>query len=217
MKRLLSIVILSFVFQACSSPQPKNSWQYNASSALKAYTQHYLQGNTVRAKADLSRARKQATRSADLHTLINIELSVCAMYIATLKPPVCKNAADLLVIEPDPTQKAYLDLLTSKISLTQIRDLPTQYQAFSSALVKADIDELNERIANITPLSSRLIASALIKGHLDETNIQSLIDTLSYHGYKTPMLSWLRFQLEKEQDPEKKAKMKAKLEVLISH
>lgn len=215
MKRILFIFI--FLFQACSSPQPNNNWQYQATSSLNAYNKHYLEGNTLRAKVDLSRARKLASRSAQLHTLVNIELSVCAMDIGSLKPNMCKNAADLLLLEPDPSQNAYLALLNYQLSSTQVKELPPQYQAFASALLEDDIKELNEQIAKIEPASSRLLASALIKDRLDDKNIQTLIDTLSYHGYKTPLLAWLSFQIQKEKDLQKKAKLKAKLEVLISH
>ena len=217
MKSLVSVFIFIFLFQACSSPQPNNNWQYQATSSLDAYTKHYLEGNAIRAKVDLSRARKQAKQSAQLHTLVNIELSVCAMYIGSLKPNECKNASDLLLIEPDPSQKAYLALLNSQLSSTQVNELPPQYQAFASTLLESDIQGVNEQTTKIKSLTSRLIASALIKDQLDDKNIQELIDTLSYHGYKTPLLAWLKFQIKKEKDKEKKAKMKAKLEILTSH
>ena len=212
-----SVLFFIFLFQACSSPQPNNNWQYQATSSLEAYTKHYLEGNSIRAKVDLSRARRLATQSSQLHTLVNIELSVCAINIGTLKPSECKNVSDLLVIEPNPSQKAYLALLNSQLSSTQVNELPRQYQAFASTLLESDIERINEKTARIEPVTSRLIASALIKDQLDDKNIQELIDTLSYHGYKTPLLAWLKFQMQKEKDSEKKAKMKAKLEILTSH
>ncbi len=217
MKSILYIFVLTLLFQACSSPQPKNSWQYQATSSLDAYTKHYLEGNTLRAKVDLSRAKKLSSHSANLQTLINIELSVCAMHIATLNPSKCKNAADLLVLQPDPSQQAYLALLDSKLISTQVNELPSQYHAFAFALLENDIVELNKQTAKIESVTSKLIASALIKDQLTDKNIQGLIDTLSYHGYKAPLLAWLKFQIQKEQDSEKKAKVKAKLDVLISH
>lgn len=216
MKSLPIIVIFLFLFQACSSPQPDNNWQYQATSFSNAYTKHYLEGNTLRAKVDISRARELSSRSAQLHTLINIELNVCALDIGSLQANKCKNAADLLLLEPDPSQKAYLALLNTQLSSTQVKELPPQYQAFASALLKNDIEELNEQTAKVEPVSSRLIASALIKEKLDEKKIQGLIDTLSYHGYKTPLIAWLKFQIQKEKDSQRKAKLKAKLEVLIS-
>ncbi len=217
MKNILSIVACAFLFQACSSTQPKNNWQYQASSFLNDYTKHYLQGDVLRAKVYLSHARQKATKSANLHTLIDIELSACATRLSALEENSCKNAADLLILDPDPFQQAYLDLLRSELSASQIKDLPDQYQDFASALLEDDVKKLNEEAASISPLSSKLLASALIKDRLDDKNIQGLIETLSFHGYKTPLLAWLRLQMQNEKEHEKKARMKEKLEVLISH
>ena len=217
MKAVIFIFISLLLFQACSSPQPNNRWQYQATSSLHAYTKHYLEGNTLRAKADLAHAREEASKSVQLHTLIDIELSVCATNISVLEADPCDKAFDLLALDPDPTQKAYLDLLSNQLSSSQVKDLPQQYQDFATFLLANNIDEINDKIQYIEPISSRVLASALIKDQLTNKNIQELTDTLSYYGYKTALLAWLKFQIQKEDDLEKKEKLMAKLKVLISH
>jgi len=217
MKILLLFIISLFFLQGCSSAQPKNQWQYQAASSLKAYTKHYLEGNELRAKADLTHAREEASRSARLYTLIDIELTVCAIHIGVLSPKPCQKASKLLTLESDPSQKAYLDLLNKQLSSTQIKDLPGQYREFATSLLANDINASNDDIRDIEPLTSRLVASALIKERLSAENIQSLINELSYHGYKRALLAWLKLQIEKEKDPQTKAKLIAKLKVLISY
>ena len=209
--------ILVLLLQACSSPQPKNSWQYQATTSLNNYTKHFLEGNTLRAKADLSHARKKASHSANLGTLIDIELTACAMQLSVLKSYPCQNASDLLVLEPSSPKQAYLDLMQGKLTTQQIEHLPSQYQDFALAYVENDISALNKTVSKIKPLTSRILASALIKDKIDAENVAQLIDTLSYYGYKAPLLSWMKHQMNHEEDKQKKMKIKAKIEVLNSH
>lgn len=217
MKTFILSLLTLMTFLGCSTTQPKNRWQYQATSSLNAYTQHYLEGNELRAKTDLARARHEASKSARLHTLIDIELSACAMHISVLEADSCEKASELLALEPEPSQLAYLNLLNKKLSPVQIQDLPQQYRDFASALLNKDTLAFNNDVKNMQPLSSRLLASALIKEHLSEENLRGLIEELSYHGYKRALLAWLKLQIEKEDDPKRKENLMSKLKVLISY
>ncbi len=217
MKTPILSVLALIILSGCSSAQPKNRWQYQATSSLNAYTQHFLEGNILRAKSDLAHARKEASKSARLHTLIDIELSVCAMHTSVLEPDACEKASELLALEPEPSRQAYLDLLNNKLSPLQIQDLPQQYQEFATALLSKDTTALNDDIKTMQPLSSRLLASALIKEQLNQENLQDLIDKLSYYGYKRALLAWMKLQVEKEEDVQRKEKLVQKLKILISH
>lgn len=210
------ILIVIFLFAGCSRPPAVNKWQYDAASALEAYEKHFLQKHLLRAKSDLLRARGFASQSADLHTRIDIELSVCALNLSVLKKDACENAAILLQIEPNHLQSAYLHLLRSEIKAEEITYLPAQYKSFVAAITEKDISVINARIEQIKPLSSRLVASALAQDQLSDENIQELITELSYHGYKNPLLAWLNLQMQKETDPEKKVRLKAKIAILTS-
>ena len=69
---------------ACSNPQPENQWQYEAVAMSMKYQRHFLQDNLIAAKLDLRHARQLASRSAELKTLIDIELQACAIKLASL-------------------------------------------------------------------------------------------------------------------------------------
>jgi hypothetical protein len=209
-------VIFIVLFGGCSHPPAINTWQYNATSSVQAYQEHFLQNHLLRAKSDLSRARSFASQSADLHTRIDIELTVCAMQLGILKATSCENASVLLQIEPDPFQLAYLHLLTAELNKKEINRLPEQYRAFASAMLEEDPAQINTQVKQIRPLSSRLVASALAQKHLTKKTIDLLITELSYHGYKNPLLAWLHVQMQNEADPHKKARLKAKISVLTS-
>lgn len=216
MQQRTLILFFIFLFFGCSHPPAVNKWQYDAASSLQAYQEHFLQNHLLRAKSDLSRARSFASQSADLHTRIDIELTVCAMQLSLLNPTSCENASVLLQIDPDPSQLAYLSLLQSKLKEDEIIELPEQYKAFGAAMIEADPVKINTRLASIRPLSSRLVASALALPYLSVGNLDSLITELSYHGYKNPLIAWLTVRMQNETDPKKKIRLKAKISVLTS-
>ena len=216
MQQRTLILIFIFILSGCSRPPAVNKWQYDAASAMQAYEKHFLQRHLLRAKSDLSRARSSASQSADLHTRIDIELSTCALNLSVLKEDSCENALALLQIEPNGFQSAYLHLLRSEIIAEEIAYLPAQYRSFAAAMIEKNISAINTQIEQIRPLSSRIIASALAQEYLSDENIQELITELSYHGYKNPLLAWLKVQMDKETDPQKKARLQAKIALLTS-
>lgn len=216
---LFNLIFLLFfvILSGCAPmPEPKNKWQYDAVSAIHKFKTHFLQNQLDRAKADLSHARDFASQSAHLQTRIDVELSACAMQLGVLQATECKEAAALLALDSDSHQLAYLHLLTSRLTENEITLLPKQYRSFAQSLLSKDTKEINDTLKKITPVSSRLIASALSINTINDKNIQGLIDELSYHGYKNPLIAWMHVQMNKEKDPAKKARLKAKLEVLTS-
>lgn len=213
----VSFLLLLLYGTACSTPQPQNKWQYDAVSMCHNYQIHFLQDKTIRATLDLRHARELASRSAELKTLIDIELTSCAMESSALNQGQCQEAERLLRLDNDPSQDAYFSLLTSQISEDKVSLLPSQYRTFAEALIGTDKRKINKALSDIKPLTSRLIASALAKESINDVNIKELIDGLSYHGYKRPLLVWLDVQMQREEDAQKKARLKEKIEVLTSN
>lgn len=213
--KLLLLFLLIFI-SACSTAEPKNKWQYDAVSSLTKFQTYFLQNHLIRAKSNLSHAREFASQSVHLHTLINIELSVCALQVGTFRSTNCEAATQLLSVEPDPSQLAYLHFLNLSLRKGELELLPKQYQDFAQSFLEQDAEKINDELDSIRPLSSRLIASALAKDLINDENIEELINELSYRGYKNPILVWLNVQMQRESDPLNKAKIKAKIAVLTS-
>ncbi len=178
---------------------------------------HFLEGDIARANTKLLHAREEASKSADLLMLINIELSVCANDISVLKSSSCEKASELLSLDTDPMQVAYLSLLRKQVSTEVIQDLPSQYKEFAFALMHSDDQEINAIVSTIKPFSSRLLASALIKEKLTSPNRKKLIEEISYHGYKTALVAWLELDIKNENDSNEKKRLEKKLKILISH
>ncbi len=202
---------------SCSNPQPENKWKHDAAGMCLNYQKHFLEAKDLRAALDLRHAKKSATRSAQLKTLIDIELTACAMELSVLNPSPCEDAAKLLELEPNKEQKAYYNLLSSQLKYEDIPQLPSQYRDFASSLLLGDIQAININISKIEPLSSRLVTAALAKEHIDDKNIDELIHRLSFKGYKKPLLSWMYIQMRKEEAPQEKARLMKKIKVLNSH
>jgi len=202
---------------ACSSPQPKNQWQYEAVIMINAYQKHFLQGKTNRANLDLRHARQRSKQSADFKTLIDVELTVCAMQLSILAPIPCDNAKALIKIQPNAQQEAYLALLNSSLKKEDIDLLPKQYQDFTQALLSKDTLAINEALTKVEPLSSRLISSSLVPLQINKQNIAFLIKELSISGYKRPLIPWLKIQASQESNITKKNHIQAKIKILLSH
>ena len=204
------------MFATCSAPQPKNKWQFEAVNMTQAYQNHFLQGKTRRASLDLKHAKQLSKQSADFQTLIDVELTQCAMNLSVLKAQNCEHVTSLLQVQPNAKQEAYLALLSSTLESKDIDLLPKQYQNFARALEKKDTELINEALRDIKPLSSKLISSSVSLEYISNENIIMLIDELSYSGYKNPLISWLRVQASKETNETKKVRIQAKIKVLLS-
>lgn len=216
-KTYLVFLSLLALLSSCSNPQPENKWQHDAAGMCLSYQKHFLEAKDLRAALDLRHARKSASYSAQLKTLIDIELTACAMELSVLSSYTCDEVSKLLELEPDDKQKAYYHLLNSQLIDEEIPQLPSQYRDFASSLLQGNIQSINQNIAKIEPLSSRLVAAALAKDKIDDKNINALIERLSFKGYKKPLLSWMYVQMQKEQDTKEKARLLKKIKVLNSH
>jgi len=202
------------ILSACSSSQPENRWQHDAANSCKNYQRYFLQDKDSRASLALEQARRFAKNSANLQPLIDIELSACAMELSSLNPSVCENASKLLLLEPNAKQSAYLHLLTHKFTKDEIQFLPRHYQDFALVLLQKEPKKINTALLSLEPFSSKLVASALAIEYINDNNIQVLINKLSFKGYKKPLISWMKVQMQREENEKKRALLKAKIEVL---
>ena len=82
MKVILLSIMLLLLIGGCSSERPPNMWQYKAHNSYQSFERYYLEYKIDLAAIELNRAREYASQSADLSTLAQIELSVCALKVA---------------------------------------------------------------------------------------------------------------------------------------
>lgn len=214
MKTVLFVFLILFV-SGCSTKSPPNRWQYQTNASYKSFERYYLENNTDMAAIEFSRARSYATQSADLSTLARIELSRCGLKFAMLEPFSCKEYENLIHLTQDSELQAYYELLDGKISQESIATLPTQYQAFVSSMHRNNEIEMNREINKITPLTSRMIAAAMVIEHLDDPTIEGIIADASYLGYKHAVIVWMNVLIQRTSDQNKRKILREKVNILI--
>jgi hypothetical protein len=210
MKILLFTLV--FLLSSCSGPKPVNAWKYEATASLNDYSKHYFHNHLLRAKVDLAHARESALHSANLSTLIDIELTVCALKIASLEKDTCEKAYELLLLEPKQTQSAYLHFFTQTLTKDEIDLLPSAYQDFAQALLEKR--DFHPALSSIKSTRSRALASALVINDLQYEEVKYLVNRLSYHGYKKPLLAWLKILKKLEDKPKQKKIIEEKIKIL---
>lgn len=213
----MKIVVFSMLIlflSACSIKTPPNQWQYQSNSAYKNFERYYLENRIDMATVEFDRARSYATQSANLDTLARLELSRCALKSALLEPFSCQEYADLIPVTHDPELQAYYSLLSGTMTNESLSSLPQQYQQLASMQMQNNHESINKEINKITPLTSRMIAAALVVKSLDEATIEAIIADASYVGYKQAVVAWMNLLLERTNDEQKRKILREKLNVL---
>ena len=214
MKMALFIATVLFI-SGCSTQSPPNRWQYQSTNSYKNFERYYLEHKTTLAAMEFDRARTYATQSADLRSLARIELSRCALKFALLEPFECREFENVSGLIEDEELSAYYAFLKGDISSQALPSLPLQYRKITAALAGNDRAELNRRVLEIEPLTSRMIAAAKVKGALEEATIEKIVHDLSHHGYKHGVIVWLDFWITRTQNDEKRRLLQHKRDILL--
>jgi hypothetical protein len=177
----------------CSSTEPKNEWQFQSVNAYESSKHYFLKDDVALANTDLKRAKKYAKQSADLTTLLHIELSQCALHKAVLDDDNCSTFKQLQPLVLDKKSDSYYLFINKQYTKEDIENLPKQYQEFAEYLLKRDFKNASLELLVQEDLLSKMLMASLLKENLSLQNIKSLIDQLSLYGYKKGVISWLEY------------------------
>lgn len=190
MKR--TIFLAGLLLAACTSTAPVPDWQANAHAALAAHTAAYLAGRDRVAQQELALARREVARSADARHMARVELTACALRIASLDMQPCA-AFEPLAEEADAAARAYADYLAGRWERLDAKLLPPAQQA-----VPASRDALATLTAIDDPLSRLVAAAVLLRaGRLSPAAIELAIETASKQGWRRPLMAWLGFDRDR--------------------
>ena len=179
---LLSFTIL-VTLSACSYSKPKNAWQHQSANNFSEYTKHFLGDKKALAKSDLSRAVSNAKKSANLNTLARVYLGECALNISIGIEDKCSKYENIE-------------------GLVQDKELQEYYFYITGSLKK---DECSlEDLFELENVKSQLLCASLIKNKLSKSDMKMLIETSSFHGYKSAVLFWLEQSKKYASDTELK-------------
>ena len=184
--RLTIIVSAIVALTACASGPKPAVWQSNAHTALDAYTEAWLRGETALADGAFMRARRELASTGQAEQVAVAELTRCALQVASVAAPEgdpCPAFAPLAA-EAGDKARTYADFLSGRAADRSL--LPAQYSSFSDAASLSRIDD---------PVS-RLIAAGVLmrKGALPPAGVEVAVETASAQGWRRPLLAWLGVQ-----------------------
>jgi hypothetical protein len=181
---MIGIALLS----ACASTPPPPDWQLNAKAAIEHSVAAYLLGNSRLDAAELARARSEIARTGRADLLARIELTHCAIEVASLVFGPCA-AFDALRADAPAAERVYADYLAGQpIAAADAALLPEAQRTASAAALPSIADPL-----------ARLVAAGVLfqADRADPTVVQIAVDTASAQGWRRPLLAWLGVQLKR--------------------
>jgi len=186
--RLCAVSAVLFL-TACAGGAEVADWQLNASSALQAFQQDYLVGDTAAAERDFLEAERNLRRTGREDLLARAELVRCAARVASLEFDDCPGFQALRA-GAAPAEAAYAESLQGKGT----------YKGSDEPL-------------------SRLVAYgiSLRTGQATPAEISEAVQISSQKGWRRPLLAWLGVQAKRAQDSgdgETAARLRRRMDVI---
>ena len=216
MIHILTILFTLVLFNACSFKSPPNKWQQQSATNFSSYTQNFLKDRNSLAKNDLKRAIKNAKVSANLVPLAKIYLGKCALDISVGSKNSCRDYQEIKTLLKNDKLDAYNAFLSLNYNHAQIELLPSQYQEFATALLQKKFHKANTSLISMKKTTSALLASALLKEHIEIKTIDYILNISSHYGYKKSVLYWLKSLKTLLKDKEQIKVIRKKIEILTS-
>ena len=193
--QVLALVALATLLAACASRPPAPRWQGNAGAAIDRAIAAHLDGDTRVADAEFDRARAEVARTGWPDLLARVELTRCAVRVASLVFERCEGFERL---RPDAgaAERAYADYLAARVVPQDVALLPPQHRAVAAA--GANVDAAIGAVGSIEDPLSRLVAIGVLfqSGRASPSAIALAVDTASSQGWRRPLVAWLNVQVE---------------------
>lgn len=191
----LTCVLSVLTLVACSSGPKAPQWRVDANSALESLAENYLKGRDAVAKAELQRARREASSSAQAEALARVELNQCALERASLvepRPAPCTGFAPFAA-HVGPAERAYARLVAGeRLSADEAAVLPADYQGAAALLISTATPDEAVLQAVSAPLPRLLTAASLLaQQRLNLPLALVAVQTASEQGWRRPLLAWL--------------------------
>ena len=214
MTKLIILILSLSMFSGCSFKSPPNQWQYKSTNAFNSYTKNFLSAHDILAKNDFKRAVAHAKVTANLHSLAKIYLGECALNISVGMEDECLKYQNISPTLKSQSLQAYYSLLTLNLNTHVIESLPSNYQNFATNLLNTEYKKANQELQNIDKATSKILAGALLREHIEEQSIRDIIKVSSLHGYKKSVLYWLERLKNVTKDTNEIAIINKKIEVI---
>jgi hypothetical protein len=206
--RLVACLLAATLAACAGTPVP--DWRLAAHGGLVRASEAYLSGDTRVAAAEYARARGEVARTGRVDLVARVELTRCAVQVASLEFEPCVGFERLRADAP-PAEQAYADHLQGQaLDAARLALLPAQQQAAAAPGGGAERDlALLQGIAD--PLSRLVAAGVWLRGGRASPAVMNLaIETASAQGWRRPLLAWLgvlRQRAEQAGDPVEAARI----------
>lgn len=185
------LLLAAALLAGCQGGPPAPDWQVNAVGHLERFTQAYLRGQARVAAREFTLAREETARTGRPELVARVELTRCALQVASLVFDPCTGFAPLRADAPGPEQ-AYADYIAGQASAAQAALLPPQHRALAASAAPPGLAALQA----VTDPAALLIAAGVLmrQGRLPPGGAALAADTASRQGWRRPLLAWLGVQ-----------------------
>jgi hypothetical protein len=184
-KRFLLLVGCAALLAACGNKPRQPDWLVNADGAQERYQRAYLSGRDRVATAEFTRLRSEVASTGEPGQVARVELTRCAMQVATLDFQPCAGFEPLRVDAPA-TERAYADFLAGTLQPARAEQLAKEYRGLAGGDALKKMDD---------PVSRLIAAAVLLRtGRADPQVLQLAADTASEQGWRRAVLAWLGAQ-----------------------
>jgi len=192
---LASVAAIVALLAGCAGGPPPPDWEIEAHGALEAYAQHALEGNRRLAERDFARARAAVARTGRADLLARVELTRCALRVASLEFEPCAGFEALRADAPE-AERAYAAFLAGRWAQVDPGLLPEAYRPLLAAGGAPEA-----ALAAIEDPRTRVVAAGVLFriGRLSPAGIALARETASAQGWRRPLLAWLNVEIQRAQ------------------
>ena len=189
MTRFAPLLATGLLLAGCGNTPPVPDWQLNAKGAMERAQEAYLVGNARVEAAEFAKARSEVASTGRADLLARLELTRCALRVASLVFEECA-AFTPLAQDAGAAERAYAAYLTGRARPEQAALLPEQHRAVVAGTAQPP------GLKSVSDPLARLVAAAVLlqQGRADPAVIALAIDTSSAQGWRRPLLAWLGVQ-----------------------
>ncbi|TWO67819.1 hypothetical protein FN976_24610 [Caenimonas sedimenti] len=189
MRELFVAAVAVLLLAGCGNKPRQPDWLVNADGAQDRYVRAYLSGNDRVADSEFARLRAEVTSTGQPGLVARVELTRCALRVASLDFAPCTGFEALRADAPE-AERAYADFIAGTLAPESAKALPEQYRAVPGA---ANAGAAVQAIKD--PVSRVIAAGALLRaGRADPQVLQLAADTASEQGWRRAVLAWLGAQ-----------------------
>lgn len=208
-RRLAGLAVVMSLLTACAGGSPVPDWHINAVDHLARYEQAWLAGRVQAAERAFAGARAEVARTGRADLVARVELTRCALQVASLDFRTCEEFVPLAA-DAGPEERAYARYLRGQADADDAADLPPQHRAIAAG--GSDLSAIADPLA-------RLVAAGVLlqQARISPVQVGDIVDTASQQGWRRPLLAWLGVQLklaERAGDAETAAQIRRRIDLV---